>query len=193
MHRLSASFVLGDHGCDARTADRLVDGDNFEPSGNEYDWLGHGVYFWEANPLRGLEFARETQERSTGTKRKPEVVGAVIDLGYCLDLTTSAGVQMVKDAYNDYRRIVEKAGDPLPSNSRDGLRRNLDCAVINFIHDVRKKKNLSAIDTVRAVFIEGTPIYVDSGFYSKSHIQICVCNPDRIKGVFRVKRSLLSE
>jgi hypothetical protein len=36
------------------------------------------------------------------------------------------------------------------------------------------------------VFIEGAPIYEGSGFFEKTHIQIAVCNPDCIKGVFRV-------
>jgi hypothetical protein len=43
MHRLSASFVLGYHGCDAEIAEKLLRGEPFEQSQNDYDWLGHGV------------------------------------------------------------------------------------------------------------------------------------------------------
>ena len=36
-------------------AERLLAGEPFQKSINDYDWLGHGIYFWEANPLCGLE------------------------------------------------------------------------------------------------------------------------------------------
>ena len=42
------------------------------------------------------------------------------------------------------------------------------------------------IDTVKGVFIEGGAVYEGSRFYEKTHIQIAVCNPYCIKGVFRV-------
>jgi hypothetical protein len=71
----------------------------FRFSQNDYDWLGEGVYFWEANPLRGLEFAQEVATREPRRIRKPCVIGAILDLGYCLDLTTNAGLGMVKDSY----------------------------------------------------------------------------------------------
>jgi len=187
LHRLTASFVLGYHGCDSDVAERLLDGEDFRPSTNDYDWLGHGIYFWEANPARGLEFAHEVQAREPDTIRTAAVVGAVIDLGLCLDLTTTAGIQIVRETHTEYVRLTTDAGLPLPENNIDGLRRNLDCAVINFVHEVRSKTSLEKIDSVRAIFIEGEPIYADSGFYQKSHVQICVCNPECIKGVFRVK------
>lgn len=86
MHALSASFVLGYHGCDRGVAERLLGGENFKLSSNDYDWLGPGIYFWEANPQRGLDFARELAvlKRDKGRIRKAGVVGAVIELGLCL-------------------------------------------------------------------------------------------------------------
>ena len=56
----------------------------FLKSENDYDWLGPGVYFWEANPQRALEFATEKRGRAEGIQ-KPFVVGGVIDLGLCLE------------------------------------------------------------------------------------------------------------
>ena len=47
------------------------------------------------------------------------------------------------------------------------------------------------IDTVRAVFIEGKPVLPNSGIHEKTHIQIAVCNPDCIKGVFHVHKRFL--
>ncbi len=193
MHRLASSFVLGYHGCDRRVAEKILSGVEFSPSQNDYDWLGPGIYFWEANPVRGLEFARELKGLSQGPKiAEPAVVGAVIDLGLCLDLTTAAGVQHVRSAHRRLVEITDKAGFLLPTNSSDLLRRNLDCAVIRLLHGVREQAGEPAIDTVRGVFLEGAPIYDGSGFYAKTHIQISVRNPECIKGVFRVPKHQLA-
>lgn len=59
--------------------------------------------------------------------------------------------------------------------------------MINYLHQVREKAKLPAFDSVRGVFVEGKRIYTDSGFREKTHIQICIRNPDGIQGVFRVR------
>ena len=42
------SLVLGYHGCDAAIAKKLINGvEDQIPSEKPYDWLGHGLYFWE--------------------------------------------------------------------------------------------------------------------------------------------------
>lgn len=136
MHSLAASFVLGYHGCDAGVGEKLLGGEDFKHSTNSYDWLGHGIYFWETNPRRGLEFAEELKNapRGRGKIKKPAVVGAVIDLGFCLDLTTSAGVEQVRIAHARLTKIAARAKFKLPKNHGDGLRRHLDCAVIQALH-----------------------------------------------------------
>jgi hypothetical protein len=193
LHRLSSTFVLGYHGCDRQVGERLVAGDPFLISENEYDWLGSGVYFWEANPRRGLEFARLLQAWRKGRLgyseiKEPFVVGAVIDLGFCLDLTTSTGIQAVAAMHQDFFEVSKTAGSPALKNEggNDLLYRKLDCAVINHLHEVRQKENLASFDTVKGVFIEGDRIYPDSGFFEKTHIQIAVRNLKCIKGVFFV-------
>lgn len=188
MHTLATSFVLGYHGCDALVAEALLSGSDFRKSTNEYDWLGHGIYFWEANPMRGLEFARELAKspRRHAKISKPTVIGAAIELGLCLDLTTSAGIREVGIAHKRLEEIASRAKVPLPTNSKNKLRRNLDCAVIQLVHKIRSDEGQPPIDTVKGVFVEDDPIYPTSGFNKKTHIQICVCNPDCIKGVFRV-------
>jgi hypothetical protein len=192
LHRLSSSFVLGFHGCDQSVADHLVNGKDFVPSANDWDWLGSGIYFWEANPLRGMEFAKEWQ--SNGKIAKPAVVGAVIDLGFCLDLLTSTGIAAVKFAHEDFVAYAKKAAKPLPKNrlGPDKLLRELDCAVINHLHQVREKGVLPAFQTVKAVFIEGYRIYDEAGFFEKTHIQICVRDKSCIKGVFHVSDEYLT-
>lgn len=190
MHRLTTTFVLGYHGCDASVAERLVAGAKFKTSANLYDWLGVGVYFWEANPRRGLEFAREVMHRK-GSKtkiKKSAVVGAVIDLRLCLDLSTSAGTQEVEQAYQSFAAAMQAAGQSMPRNrgGSDLLLRDLDRAVIEHLHAARKEAGLPEIDTVRGFYFEGEPLYPDAGFFEKTHIQICVRKPDCIHGVFRV-------
>ncbi len=191
MHQLSASFVLGYHGCDSDTAEELLKGAGFKASQNDYDWLGSGTYFWESNPLRALEFAREQGKRQG--KSEPALVGAVIDLGFCLDLTTSLGIGQVRIAHDVLVGIAERAGDELPKNSHGGdlLLRRLDCAVVNTIHTIRDQSGDPVFDTVKGVFVEGEPAYENAGFKAKTHIQICVRNQDCIKGVFRVPDSQL--
>lgn len=197
MHALSTSFILGYHGCDKSVGEAILSGVPFKPSKNEYDWLGHGIYFWEANPQRALEYARETKARKmktggSGSPFEPFVIGAVINLGLCLDLTTAIGIAQVKSAYRGLTQALAQTGDPVPSNGTSGLLRPLDCAVINFLHDVRKDSLAPAIDAIKGVFTEGDRLYDTSGFYEKTHIQICVRNPDAIKGVFRVPDSELA-
>jgi len=191
LHRLASAFILGYHGCDRRVGERLLAGTAFKPSNNDYDWLGPGIYFWEANPLRGLEFAEEASRRRTSNISKPFVIGAVIELGLCLDLTTSSGLDWVRIAHQSLVDVTRAAALDLPSNSRDELRRNLDCAVVRRLHTILETQNLPAIDTLKGVFTEGEPAYPGAGFREKTHIQIVVRNPRCIKGVFRVPQDQL--
>ncbi|MGA3028695.1 MAG: hypothetical protein ABSF98_28455 [Bryobacteraceae bacterium] len=186
MHRLASGFILGYHGCDRSVGERLLGGNPFRPSNNEYDWLGPGIYFWEANPGRGMDFARETARRKAAGIREPFVIGAVLELGLCLDLTTTSGIEWVRIAYDSLARSAATGGVCLPANSADALRRNLDCAVIRRLHSILEAQGLPAVDTVKGVFTEGKPIYPGAGFDEKTHIQIVVRNPGCIKGVFRV-------
>ena len=191
MHRLTSSFILGYHGCDRRVGERLLAGKAFKPSNNDYDWLGPGIYFWEANPVRGLEFAEEASKRKTSNVSKPFVIGAVIELALCLDLTTSSALDWVRIAYESLVDVTRAAGLDLPSNSKDELRRNLDCAVVRRLHTILETQKLPAIDTIKGVFTEGEPVYPGAGFREKTHIQIAVRNSRCIKGVFRVPQDQL--
>ena len=195
MDRLAFAFVLGYHGCDESVAEKLILGEPFKESKNDYDWLGPGIYFWEANPLRGLEFAHELKNSNWGPEvENPTVVGAVIDLGLCVDLTTSVGIQQIRNAHKAYILTCEQAGYDPPKNSSEfsPLIRKLDCAVFKQLHEIRKDKGNPPIDTIRGVFTEGDQVFEDSGFLEKTHIQICVRNRLNIKGVFRVPKNQLS-
>jgi hypothetical protein len=125
--------------------------------------------------------------RRKGKAFEPAVVGAVIDLGKCLDLLNATSIGLVEKAYRHLKEFRKKENLPLPANvslsgSTDYLLRNLDCAVINFLHKTIARND--PFDCVRAAFLEGEPIYQNAGFRRKSHIQICVRNPSNIRGYF---------
>lgn len=201
MTSYHTSFVLGFHGCDERTAVDLLDGKPFHQSTEDFDWLGSGAYFWEGDPGRALEWALEKQAR--GSYRKAAVVGAVIDLGNCLDLTVRENLDLLSDAYKSFEAARVKAGLALPVNkdvkgAREGdkLLRYLDCAVIRHLHEniedeVRQSKESGSpplilpFDTVRGLFVEGEDVYPGGGFYQKTHTQIAVRSEACIIGVFR--------
>ena len=48
-YEIYPSFVLGFHGCDREIGEAVLNGDitHLDPSRNDYDWLGEGVYFWD--------------------------------------------------------------------------------------------------------------------------------------------------
>jgi hypothetical protein len=185
------TFILGYHGCDRNLAERVFAGKfPLKPSHNDYDWLGDGIYFWEHNAARAFEFATEVGQspHPSGQKIKnPAVVGAIIDLGFCLNLLDSAFIQMVRKAHDELRRASKEAGISMPRNigGKDLLQRHLDCAVLRTLHQTREDDDKAPFETVRAVFVEGGPLYRNAGFAAKNHIQICVRDPRCIKGYFR--------
>ena len=194
MADLATNYVLGYHGCEREVGEALLAGVSFKPSDNKYDWLGPGIYFWEADPLRGFEWA-ETQVKK-GKFKEAFVVGAAIDLGHCLDLFSRSAIVAVKRSYESLIELhdADTTLGPLPVNElgEDKLLRHLDCAVINNFHQIVADRGLQRYDSVRGLFREGKPIYTDAGFYAKSHIQIAICNPANILGVFRVPEDHLS-
>ena len=130
--------------------------------------------------------------RTKGKIEDPFVIGAVIDLGHCLNLIESKSLQVLKSAYDLLEELASVSGKPLPANKLvDGqpLLRDLDCAVIETLHQYRKANGMDAFDSVRGMFAEGNVLYPGAGFQEQSHIQICVCNPNCIKGYFRVRDS----
>lgn len=188
MSRLAASFVLGYHGCDAGVAYRIVNGEApLLRSEKDHDWLGPGAYFWESDPQRAHEWAVDAQRR--GKLAHPAIVGAVIDLGNCLDLLARENLEIVRRAHALFVEERQKSGLPIPENRSivgrsDAPIRLLDCAVIRFLHRVLDEMGAEPFDTVRGAFPEGDKLYPGSGFRERNHIQIAVCDMAAIRGVF---------
>ncbi|HUB24535.1 MAG TPA: hypothetical protein VL992_03825 [Tepidisphaeraceae bacterium] len=190
MDSASTSFVLGYHGCDRDIAERILSGKQYlGQSHNDYDWLGDGIYFWEHNARRAFEFALELRDRKTRSRniKRPAVVGAIVDLGVCLNLLDSRFIEMVRNAHRNLEKLAIASGAEMPQNTKgdDLLLRPLDCAVIRHLHNTREDEEEEPFDTVRAAFVEGERLYPNAGFAAKNHIQICVRNHASIKGYFR--------
>lgn len=193
MYSRRTGLTLAFHGCDQSLVTPILNGSTFlKKSTNKYDWLGHGIYFWERSPSRAFEFA-EFLSRTKKRIKHPAVIGAVVDLGYCLDLLDYPRLSFLKDAYNFLVISSEAAGMALPVNKmaadgNDLLYRELDCTVIESLHKLRMEKGLPPFDSIRSAFWEGKELYPSAGIREKNHIQICIRNPNCIKGFFRERQ-----
>ncbi|MDR2944485.1 MAG: hypothetical protein LBU81_05305 [Methanosarcinales archaeon] len=173
-------LILGFHGCSKETCQKIFhENESLKSGTNSYDWLGHGVYFWENNYIRAEEWAKNHYGNDFG------VIGTVIDLGYCLNLSDTHSINILE---RGYKTLISRLGENIPKNrgkkGHDILLRDLDCAVIQQIHVYSQEEDIKPFDSVRGLFIEGDPVYHGSGFFNRTHIQICVCNPNCIKGYF---------
>lgn len=205
---VSPNVVVGFHGCDKKVFDRVIKNNGkLLKSENSYDWLGHGVYFWEGSYERALEWAKESKK-----VKEPAVIGAFIKLGNCVDLLDSTDVNKVESTYKILKKEFEELGKKLPKNKRRvkdiSFERELDCQVIlrlqqlnnelimqdlslNNMEKENKRKIQNHplfIDSVRGMFPEGNELYENAGFRAKNHIQICVINPNSIIGYFEISK-----
>jgi hypothetical protein len=198
MYSIRPGLILAFHGCDRTIVDDVLSGKTtLQASKNKYDWLGHGIYFWENSPARAFEYAsflKRNPSRSTSTIKNPSVLGAVISLGLCLDLLDYSNLQSLKVAYNYLEATYKGPSRKIPQNRNSGtdkdlLLRDLDCAVVETVHQLRAVGNFTPLDSVRGVFGEGKPLYPNAGFREKDHIQICIRNPNCIKGYFLPRKN----
>jgi hypothetical protein len=191
----ASAFVLGFHGCDESVGEKILRGeDHLRGRANDYDWLGHGTYFWENSPTRArhwAEFIRDHPQWFETRIEKPFVSGAIIDLGLCLDLTEAESLEIVREGFENLKLVFTTAGVSLPENERgsrhdrDYVKRKLDCAVINHVHALRENDQELSYDSVRGAFFEGEPLYEGAAIMARTHIQVCVRNTKHIRGYFR--------
>ena len=188
MYTARTGLTLGFHGTDESVVQAVLSGkSDLRQRNNPYDWLGNGIYFWDNSPSRALQWATELSERPNSKIKRPAVIGAILDLGRCLDLLDYENLAYVKEAHRFLETAAAETGTSMPINSgktRDLLFRELDCAVIETLHASFELDSKPEFDSVRGVFWEGQEIYPNAGFREKNHIQICVRNLDCIKGYF---------
>jgi hypothetical protein len=201
MYDVRPNTIIGFHGCDLDVMTKLVNHPNqIEISKKPYDWLGHGMYFWENNYTRALEWAEKRV--AEGTFKKPAVFGAILQLGHCCDFLDSKFTNMINGYYQAMEVEYENAGKKLPVNidsevdkHKDKLIRKLDCSTIQFMHEAIEKQykeditekgysDYTVFGSTRGVFTEGGPAFAGAGIQSKSHVQICIRDMNCIKGFF---------
>lgn len=201
MYRKRPNLTIGFHGCDLSVRNELVQNpDKVKRSQEKYDWLGHGFYVWENNYARALKWAKDKKKRKKVIT--PSVVGVVYQLEYCLDLTDAEFINLLPVYYKLMKNDLQLAQKKVPVNKdlpedkhHDMILRELDCAVIEYMHqkiseqieeDIAERgfSEYMYFDTVRGVFTEGGPIFDGAGIQSKSHIQVCIRNLNCIKGFF---------
>lgn len=170
----SDRLVVGYHGTSAKQAEVIVREGAFLPSKNDYDWLGHGIYFWEEAPCRAWRWANQKYGRDAA------VVEATVRLGHCLDLTDIRYTEAIRRAFDGLREAYAAKKMSIPANR--GKARLLDCLVINYV----AVHVFPDCETVRAPFLEGPPIFDGSAIFSESHIQVVVRKPDGIIRDFRL-------
>ncbi|MBK1858747.1 hypothetical protein [Cerasicoccus arenae] len=179
------SIALGYHGCDSSVAKAIIEGEDMRPSAKPYDWLGHGLYFWEDSPLRAMAWAKKRCSQKGSKIKKPAVLGAVIDLGNCLNLIDAECLIEVQATFSALQSM-EEFGLSLPENKGLQLeKRYRDCAVFEWLHQLREEKDLAPYSSVRGFFSEGEPLYPGAGLHKQDHIQICVRSAVSIIGFFR--------
>jgi len=165
LYSRRSNLVIGFHGCDKTVVDAVVAGKtDLLSSTNDYDWLGNGIYFWENNEERAWQWAKDLAKRKNSQIKEPAVVGAIIDLGYCFDLTDSTYLQELKAAYEAMVTVYKESGIELPKNtsignSTDLLIRKLDCAVVQTALTYNQDANAHPYDSVKGVFWEGQELY----------------------------------
>lgn len=209
MYNVGSNLVLGFHGCDQVVCETLLNNPNrIRISRESFDWLGHGMYFWENNYARAWDWARYKYER--GEINSPAVIGAVLDLGYCCDFLSTEHIEMFKDSYKKLFDLYKASNKVLPKNKnlredkhKDKLLREMDCVVIEHMCEdiIEQMENDLTVhgftkhklpDSVRGAFLEGSPAFEGSGIYEKTHIQIAIRNPNCIKGFFLPRRERIS-
>ncbi len=178
--------VIGFHSCDKKVGLTVLNGtEDLKHSTNPWDWLGHGIYFWEQNPERALEYAQENSEGTQFNKTKieiPFVLGAHIELRNCLNLVENQSLKILSEAYTSLEKVMLEAGELMPQNK--GNNKALDCAVIQYIHQSNRDEGKAMYDTIRCAFQEGEEVYPGATASQRLHIQVCVLNPDCIRGYF---------
>lgn len=193
VYKQLPGLVLGFHGCDRSVAEDVLSQKqpHLLSSKNAHDWLGEGIYFWERDPWRALEWAISASERpkqTAGKIKDPYVIGAILDLGRCCNLLDFDCCAEVESAFQFISEVYKSAGQPLPENRQgeDKLLRFRDKIVIKAMHDIRDDQKLPPYQSVRAAFIEGQELYPGAGFKKKNHIQIAILDAQCIKGYFRL-------
>lgn len=170
--------VFAYHGCERSVAEKILasSSESLKESDRRGDWLGRGAYLWENAPCRAYEWATKLPH-----VKEPYVLGAVVRLGRCLNLMDKDCIHTLREAW-DFLEASPHVDTELLKN--EGNRHYLDATVINTALTLAEDAS-APYDTVRAAYIEGSPIFDGSTLMEDTHIQIAVRNPSSVIAFFR--------
>lgn len=141
MYSKFPNYILGFHGCHKDVFEDVLnpyETVELKPSTNDYDWLGHGIYFWEYGLDRAQRWALDRYGQDG------RVLGAVLDLGYCLNLSDTKSTKLLNLGATGLRAICNLGGYKMPTNhltNKDGdvIKRELDCFIIETVHALNEE------------------------------------------------------
>lgn len=182
--------VIGFHGTTLENAENITL-ENFTPSESPIEWLGHGIYFWQDNPLRAFYWAARNSDKSS--YEELAIVQVRLNLANCLDLLDQYWQRYLRIAFDEYINSTDEAKSQhpyVPLRKADDKTlfsvdenwkptwlghgfNSLDCEVVNTAYLLSQTWG-TEFNSVRGVFFEGQPIYPASHFFNRSHAQICV-------------------
>lgn len=195
---ITGELLLAYHGCDVTTRDDLISRriNMLDPSRNTYDWLGPGIYFFENDLRRAMNFATESAAHPARmyTRRPiatPAAVGAVICVNSCLDMSNQTGL----NEFSLVLSALQQTGSTLASNDvSNPLLRRLNNQVFATMHALRAADGNDAYDMIRSAFVQGAPLGdAHSGFNQDNHVQLAVLNAETIVGWFMPPGSRLMD
>ena len=166
--------VYGYHATSSSVARDILRTGRFLLSRNAYDWLGAGVYFWEAAPTRALDWARQP---SAQARLGPDiaVIGARIRLERGIDFHDTTWHAPLRAMYEMLRARYEAGERPLPRQTAGG-EHGWDHDAINYLVYRIYRRASVRVGFVRASFREpfDEPIFGESALYRGAHVQIAV-------------------
>ena len=176
------NYVRGYHATSKEAANDILENE-FKESRGPNHWLGRGIYFFQEAPA----FARHwvTKERKEGPIPNPVIIAADIEVVGFLDLLEHGWGEARRKTYDHLQKrrtkLFERAKREQPKykpGSRPS-RHPLDRYVIDVAVRLLRKEGLY-IRAVRAVFLEGKPLYENSHLMDRQHVQIAVRDQELI-------------
>ncbi len=151
------------HGTDFDSACKIISDKEFYPSNDEDDYLGSGVYFFEASRWHAKDWVIRKANRNGFASYA--IIKAEINLGRCFDLNNF-----------EHRKYLTEVVQVFEKRGAVGIN---DAVVINFF------ATQIPIDTVRANYVVPAKgkVFEGSRFYDYSCLMICVRNTELISNM----------
>lgn len=178
--------IIGYHGTRREKTLAIVSGrEAFSPSRKAYDWLGHGIYFWEYALQQAWAWARRHYPGE-----EIAVVASMIRLGNCLDLLDPHNASDLVVLQQNFVKDTETAGKPVPRNFNS--RKFLDCAVMEYAYRMYEQSRQERVESSRAVYVPSgsekqSRLWKSSWLCHDTHVQLCIRNEACILGTWLAK------